>query len=264
MLQQNSNPYPQPAPVQHKVWILDCRSCDLFLTNRAMKAVLLLRPNVSLYSSDASPVNCSAYSAEDTAEQSRPAPSRTCDCLTQTLCCHGCGNPVGYMIVVPVSPTAGPSTACVLTPPAVHTLHILSQLVEPRDERTPLRLPLERDRGDRTALHTQRTGCHTLRACAHGVQPISSCPRCSSAGQRQHLPLPPAPRAPIRPCTTPSRGLAPTLNPHTTPGVRHTPVSLSVPITALPHAPCVSTPPVRLRLPKRRRLLSPILRSVPV
>ena len=29
------------------------------------------------------------------------SPSRTCECLTQTLCCHGCGNPVGYMIVSP-------------------------------------------------------------------------------------------------------------------------------------------------------------------
>ncbi|KAF5317215.1 hypothetical protein D9611_003987 [Ephemerocybe angulata] len=104
MLSQNPYPLP-PPPVAHKVWILDCKSCGLFLTNRAMKAVLLLRPNVSLYSSDASPVNCSAY-APEADEQGlspacRPAPSRTCDCLTQTLCCHGCGNPVGYMIVIP-------------------------------------------------------------------------------------------------------------------------------------------------------------------
>ncbi|TFY64603.1 hypothetical protein EVG20_g5889 [Dentipellis fragilis] len=28
-------------------------------------------------------------------------PPRTCECLTQTLCCHGCGNGVGYMIVIP-------------------------------------------------------------------------------------------------------------------------------------------------------------------
>ncbi|TEB38413.1 hypothetical protein FA13DRAFT_1786197 [Coprinellus micaceus] len=89
----------------HKVWILDCKSCGLFLTNRAMKAVLLLRPNVSLYSSDAMPVNCSAYfpPPDDLGESSacRPAPSRTCDCLTQTLSCHGCGNPIGYTIVTP-------------------------------------------------------------------------------------------------------------------------------------------------------------------
>ncbi|KAI0305550.1 hypothetical protein B0F90DRAFT_1617112, partial [Multifurca ochricompacta] len=71
------------------------------------QAVLLLRPHVPLYSTDALPVNCSAYST-------RPPPTdsprrqpieqlpRTCECLTQTLCCHGCGCSVGYMIVVPV------------------------------------------------------------------------------------------------------------------------------------------------------------------
>ncbi|KAF8210387.1 hypothetical protein K438DRAFT_2011791 [Mycena galopus ATCC 62051] len=104
------NPYapPPPPPVPHKVWILDCKSCGTFLTNRGMKAVLLLRPNVALYSSDALPLHCSASSSEAL----RPAaacPSssthrgggRTCECLTQTLCCHGCGSAIGYMIVIP-------------------------------------------------------------------------------------------------------------------------------------------------------------------
>lgn len=85
-----------PVPVPHKVWILDCRSCGTFLTNRGMKAVLLLRPNVSLFSSDALPVNCSAFTSNPEAlrpPSCRPAsPPRTCECLTQTLCCHGCGN----------------------------------------------------------------------------------------------------------------------------------------------------------------------------
>ena len=39
------NPYPPPPPqppqLVHKVWILDCRSCATFLTNRGMKASLL-------------------------------------------------------------------------------------------------------------------------------------------------------------------------------------------------------------------------------
>ncbi|PBK74469.1 hypothetical protein ARMSODRAFT_952112 [Armillaria solidipes] len=107
-----SNPYPSvlpPAPpIPHKVWILDCKSCGTFLTNRGMKAVLLLRPNVALYSSDALPVNCSAYTSSPEALQPpscRPSSSnssqRTCECLTQTLCCHGCGAIVGYMIVIP-------------------------------------------------------------------------------------------------------------------------------------------------------------------
>ena len=125
------NPYPPPQPPQvvHKVWILDCRSCGTFLTNRGMKAsllpvlegspclktdlnfqaVLLLRPNVSLFSTDALPVNCSAYSTNPDALRPPPCrPStavsgpRTCECLTQTLCCHTCGTAVGYMIVIPV------------------------------------------------------------------------------------------------------------------------------------------------------------------
>ncbi|KAI0745055.1 hypothetical protein C8Q76DRAFT_606398 [Earliella scabrosa] len=129
---------PPPPPIPHKVWILDCKGCGTFLTNRGMKAVLLLRPNVPLYSTDALPINCSAFSAEledpahgssasmssatsagpsnsarsstspPSADPSQPSsssaerpPTRTCECLTQTLCCHGCGSAVGYMIVTP-------------------------------------------------------------------------------------------------------------------------------------------------------------------
>ncbi|KAH9485055.1 Protein FAM72A [Psilocybe cubensis] len=104
------NPYPPytvPAPIAHKVWILDCKSCSSFLTNRGMKAVLLLRPNVSLFSSDAQPTGCSPYSSSTealrplAAHKPSASPSRTCECLTQSLCCHTCGSTVGYMIVVP-------------------------------------------------------------------------------------------------------------------------------------------------------------------
>lgn len=115
------NPYPAPPPpppIPHKVWILDCKSCDTFLTNRGMKAVLLLRPNVSLYSSDALPVNCSALTNSNfTAAKPpcrpnpSPVPARTCGCLTQTLHCHGCGNAVGYMIVIPCSRCTSSITA---------------------------------------------------------------------------------------------------------------------------------------------------------
>ncbi|KIY53971.1 hypothetical protein FISHEDRAFT_32253 [Fistulina hepatica ATCC 64428] len=93
-----------PIPVAHKVWILDCRTCGMFLTNRGMKAVLLLRPNVALYSSDALPVNCSGSVSAPAVKSCMGVPlnpQRTCECLTQTLCCHGCGSPVGYMIVIP-------------------------------------------------------------------------------------------------------------------------------------------------------------------
>ncbi|RDB25052.1 Protein FAM72A [Hypsizygus marmoreus] len=118
-----SNPYPTPPPpppIPHKVWILDCKSCGTFLTNRGMKAVLLLRPNVSLYSSDALPVNCSAYTSNPDALRPRTScrpntsshiPPRTCECLTQTLCCHGCGATVGYMIVIPCARCTSSITA---------------------------------------------------------------------------------------------------------------------------------------------------------
>ncbi|KAJ7217943.1 hypothetical protein GGX14DRAFT_438993 [Mycena pura] len=88
-------------------YILDCKTCNTFLTNRGMKAVLLLRPSVALYSSDALPVNCSAYTSNSLALRPATAcpsfvhPLRTCECLTQTLCCHGCGSNIGYMIVIP-------------------------------------------------------------------------------------------------------------------------------------------------------------------
>ncbi|KAF9066161.1 FAM72 protein-domain-containing protein [Rhodocollybia butyracea] len=107
---ENSNyapPLPIPQPVAHRVWIIDCRSCGSFLTNRGMKAVLLLRPTVPLYSSDALPANCSVFTSNPEAikppTSCRPQthPSRTCECLTQSLCCHGCGSTIGYHIVIP-------------------------------------------------------------------------------------------------------------------------------------------------------------------
>ncbi|KAJ7072229.1 hypothetical protein C8F01DRAFT_1103042 [Mycena amicta] len=113
-------PQPSPPPVAHKVYILDCATCNIFLTNRGMKAVLLYgcgqgpsylapysclcRPSVALYSSDSLPVNCSVYTSNPHAL--RPACSaaptnRSCECLTQLLACHSCGASVGYMIVLP-------------------------------------------------------------------------------------------------------------------------------------------------------------------
>lgn len=45
-----SNPY--PPPIAHKVWILDCKSCATFFTNRAMKVCLFSTspPHVHLHS----------------------------------------------------------------------------------------------------------------------------------------------------------------------------------------------------------------------
>ncbi|KAE9411352.1 hypothetical protein BT96DRAFT_961284 [Gymnopus androsaceus JB14] len=108
------NPYAplptQPSvqqPVPHKVWIVDCKTCGAFLSNRGMRAVLLLRPNVPLFSTDALPSNTSAFTSNPEAlkppTSSRPStlPSRSCECLTQTLCCQRCGSTIGYMIVIP-------------------------------------------------------------------------------------------------------------------------------------------------------------------
>ncbi|KAI0253322.1 FAM72 protein-domain-containing protein [Lactifluus subvellereus] len=99
--------------IAHKVWLLECKNCRTFLTNRGMKAVLLLRPHVPLYSTDALPVNCSAYSARPNSplRQLSERQPRTCECLTQTLCCHGCGTSVGYMIVVPCARCTSSSSA---------------------------------------------------------------------------------------------------------------------------------------------------------
>lgn len=76
------------------------RSCTCQL-----QAVLLLCPNIHLYSTDAMPANCSSPPASSMPKlrPSEPPAQRTCDCLTQTLCCHGCGNQCGYAIVTPVS-----------------------------------------------------------------------------------------------------------------------------------------------------------------
>lgn len=93
-----------PSQSQHRVYLINCKSCGTFLTDRGMKAVLLLRPHITLYSTDAMP-NCGALHAPSRlAEPSaphEPVVERTCDCLTQSLGCYGCGSAVGYHIVSP-------------------------------------------------------------------------------------------------------------------------------------------------------------------
>jgi hypothetical protein len=85
-----------------------------------MKASLLLRPNIALFSSDALPDNIGVLyldgkdedvwwkkgSTEKTAAAmvgggGRAVRARTCDCLTQGMGCLGCGTAVGYHIVSP-------------------------------------------------------------------------------------------------------------------------------------------------------------------
>lgn len=142
------------------------------------------------------PVNCSAYfpPPDDLGESSacRPAPSRTCDCLTQTLSCHGCGNPIGYTIVTPVS-VGLPCPTAFLTLLPVHTVYILNKLIEPRHKWPSLRFPLERNSGHRTALRAQRAGGHALRA-----NRVHSTTHRRPFSEREPLPLT-APRHPFVP-----------------------------------------------------------------
>ncbi|KAI0661108.1 hypothetical protein C8Q70DRAFT_1112826 [Cubamyces menziesii] len=112
---------PPPPPIPHKVWILDCKTCCTFLTNRGMKVSSSLSPATPTRGDLSMLPPCRAFRASSTrssisgpsggyqpgdpappsATSPERPPSRTCECLTQTLCCHGCGNAVGYMIVSP-------------------------------------------------------------------------------------------------------------------------------------------------------------------
>lgn len=129
----------------HKVWILDCNNCDTFLTNRGMKAVLLLRPNVPLYSTDALPLNCSQPS--ESSSSSKLTSHRTCECLTQSLSCHGCGSPIGYMIVVP----------CLRCTSSV--LHPLLQF-QPQYPHPPFQQQTRTTNGHRFVFHSSQIHAH--------------------------------------------------------------------------------------------------------
>lgn len=93
----SSHSPPPPVQPQHRVYVLRCAHCDTFISNRGMRAVLLLRPHVTLFSTDASPSNCgSLYSSNDEEPESETEQvERTCDCLTQSLACFCCGNVIG-------------------------------------------------------------------------------------------------------------------------------------------------------------------------
>ncbi|PWN43677.1 hypothetical protein IE81DRAFT_329274 [Ceraceosorus guamensis] len=88
---------------QHKVYLINCRHCGVMFTNRGMKAVLLLRPNITLYSTDAFPDNTEPHHAPSGLGTGEAGPQRTCDCMTQSLACKGCHQPIGYMIMSPCS-----------------------------------------------------------------------------------------------------------------------------------------------------------------
>ena len=94
---------PQPLNVQrrpephHRVYSLRCSHCDSFLSDRGMRAVLLLKPHITLFSTDVAPVNCGPLygSHDEEPECAEEKVERTCECLTQSLGCYSCGNTVG-------------------------------------------------------------------------------------------------------------------------------------------------------------------------
>ncbi|GAA6012297.1 hypothetical protein JCM10207_002793 [Rhodosporidiobolus poonsookiae] len=99
MAVEEQPPAPTPPPPVHRVYVLRCASCDTFLSDRGMRAVLLLKPHIVLFSTDALPQNVQTYFAPESEEEEHV--ERTCECLTSSLNCHGCGRTVGYHIVSP-------------------------------------------------------------------------------------------------------------------------------------------------------------------
>ncbi|CAH7688280.1 FAM72 protein-domain-containing protein [Phakopsora pachyrhizi] len=94
-----------PPEFFHRVHLLSCAHCGCFVSDRGMKAVLLLRPSITLFSTDGMPYNCGPVyqdGHEDNYGSSEPV-ERTCDCLTQSMGCYGCGNTIGYHIICPCS-----------------------------------------------------------------------------------------------------------------------------------------------------------------
>ncbi|GAA6048809.1 hypothetical protein JCM3770_003633 [Rhodotorula araucariae] len=89
----------QPASSVHRVYNIRCATCDTFLSDRGMRAVLLLKPHIVLFSTDASPCNAGTFFPGEAGVEEHV--ERTCECLTTSTNCHGCGRTVGYHIVSP-------------------------------------------------------------------------------------------------------------------------------------------------------------------
>ena len=94
---QQQPPVQRRSEPHHRVYTLRCAHCDSFLSDRGMRAVLLLKPHITLFSTDANPVNCGPlYGSNDIEPVNEDEKvERTCECLTQSLGCHCCGNTIG-------------------------------------------------------------------------------------------------------------------------------------------------------------------------
>lgn len=73
---------------------LECRSCGKVLCKRGMKAILLADTAVELYSTDLPP-----HETVDLVND--PYCTEKCRCRIKDVACLGCGNVVGYTVVVP-------------------------------------------------------------------------------------------------------------------------------------------------------------------
>lgn len=91
-------PTPSSSSGNHKVHEIYCQ-CDTLLSDRGMKAVLLLNPHITLYSTDSVPSSTGPLAEMGDQGQVK---TRTCDCLTEGIGCLCCGSLVGYHILNPV------------------------------------------------------------------------------------------------------------------------------------------------------------------
>ncbi|KAI9296557.1 hypothetical protein K502DRAFT_323718 [Neoconidiobolus thromboides FSU 785] len=88
---------PNPSVQQHyrskSVCILKCSSCQTYICNRGMKAMLLADTKKELYSTDAPPKSVQLI------EEDYVTPN--CRCRIRNVACLGCGNEIGYHITQP-------------------------------------------------------------------------------------------------------------------------------------------------------------------
>lgn len=91
------------SPFFHDSFLLKkpkgCLNLNSYLSSASFlkfQAVLLLRPSITLFSTDGMPYNCGPLypDANDDLGYAEQV-ERTCDCLTQSLGCFGCGNTIG-------------------------------------------------------------------------------------------------------------------------------------------------------------------------
>lgn len=136
-LQQQQPPVRRSEP-HHRVYVLRCSSCDAFLCDRGMRAVLLLKPHITLFSTDTAPVGCGPLYPGNGEGRDEPEElvERTCECLTQSLGCFNCGNVNGCECCPTQSERCpGANAVSLQTTSSHHALGALLPLLSIRDRR---------------------------------------------------------------------------------------------------------------------------------